>query len=67
MTCALAAAVVATAIVAGPQCPRADRGVPLDVMAALTGSTPTAPRADPAFEAAIRAIRAAPARNRRSR
>lgn len=68
MTCALATAAVAAALVAGPQCPRADRAVPSAVMAALVGGAPAAPRVDPAFEAAIRAIRGAtPTRNRRRR
>lgn len=68
MTCALAATAVAVSLVAAPMCPRADR---LDgVMAALVGEASTGPKADPALEAAIRAIRATapvPTRNRRRR
>lgn len=71
MSCALAAAALAvtlSAVPSAPVCLRADRGVPPDVMAALVGGTARpAQRTDPAFEAAIRAIRepAPPARSRR--
>lgn len=60
--CALATAAVAATLLAGPQCPRLDRGpVPtMDlVVAALRGEAP-APQTvgtDPQFEAAIRAIK----------
>lgn len=46
------------AALAGPMCPRLDRPAPSAVMAALRGEAPIAmPARDPAFEAAIRAIR----------
>ena len=59
MSCALAPLVVVAAL-AGPMCPRADRTpAPMaDVLAALRGDARVELAAsDPAFEAAIRAIR----------
>ncbi|MFE1597421.1 hypothetical protein [Methylobacterium sp. ID0610] len=61
--CALAPIAVAATLLAGPMCPRTDRGpVPtMDlVMAALRGEVPPSATAatDPQFETAIRAIRA---------
>lgn len=76
MPCAVATAVVAATLLSGPMCPRLDRGpVPtMDlVVAALRGEAPASATAatDPAFEAAIRAIKAPqtpkPAKVRRHR
>jgi len=76
MPCAVATAVVASTLLAGPMCPRTDRGpvpTPELVMAALRGEAPPSATAstDPQFEAAIRAIRAPssskPAKGRRPR
>ncbi len=69
--CALAPLVVA-AVLSGPMCPRADRPAtsPIaDVLVALRGDARVELVAtDPAFEAAIRAIRApAPKAKRRAR
>ncbi|MGW9821919.1 hypothetical protein ACUXK4_004508 [Methylorubrum extorquens] len=68
--CGLAPLAVAVAL-AGPMCPRLDRA-PSPVMAALIGSgeatVDSRTVVDPAFEAAIRAIKPAPqTRKRRSR
>lgn len=62
MPCALAPLVVAAAL-SGPMCPRADRpAAPMaDVLAALRGDARVELATnDPAFEAAIRAIRQKP-------
>jgi hypothetical protein len=66
--CGLAPLALAAAMAAGPMCPRLDREAS-PVMAALLGeAVPAARTVDPAFEAAIRAIRPAPQpRKRRTR
>lgn len=68
MTCALAATAVVASLATAPMCPRVDRLA--GVMAALVGTSDPPPKVDPAFEAAIRAIRATaptPTRIRRHR
>lgn len=64
------APILVAAALAGPMCPRLDRPAPSAVMAALVGeAVPAAAPRDPAFEAAIRAIRqpAPTSRKRRHR